>query len=179
MLAQALPTDLRSDAERLATCEFVPWQVLHRACKALREAGQPAPLLQELARSGGLHLPPPARATRSEELEARMGKLRLRAAEREYQALVQDVTRSEREERERVPVSSALREVGYGVHVLTVMAACFVASLIAGRRAFTEPAAQVLFAAAGMLVALLVETGLFIIRDGRQPHQGNRDGAGS
>ena len=170
MLAQALPADLRSDAERHADRDLVPWRLLHRACKALREAEQPAPWLHILARSGGLHLPTPERAARSEELEARMGKLRSRAAEREYQALVQDVTRNEREERERVPVSSALREVGFGVHVLTVMAACFVASLIAGRRAFTEPAAQVLFAAAGMLVALLVETGLFVIRDSRGQH---------
>ena len=36
---QSLPADVRADAARCAKGEDVPWQLLHRACKALREAG--------------------------------------------------------------------------------------------------------------------------------------------
>ena len=97
----------------------------------------------------------------------RLAHLLSQAQEREYQSLVRDVTRAERAERERVPVSATLRDVGFGVHVITVMAACFLAALALGRRMFSEPGPQIVVGAIGMLIALLVETGLFVIQDSR------------
>ena len=82
--------------------------------------------------------------------------------------LVGDVTRRETLERTRLPLSSAFREVGYGLHVLTVMATCFLVSLTAGRSVSSDPGVQCAVAGLGMMLALLVETGLFLIRDARQ-----------
>jgi len=107
------------------------------------------------------------------------------AEERAYQSLVRDVTRSERDERERVrdgrlaswsvqqltpppvqvPMSSAMHELGYGMHVITLMAACFLGGYAVGRRLFDNHGAQVITGALGMLACLLVETALFVIRD--------------
>lgn len=106
------------------------------------------------------------------------------AEERAYQSLVRDVTRSERDERERVrdsrlaswsvqqltppaqvPMSSAMQELGYGMHVITLMAACFLGGYAVGRRLFDNHGAQVITGALGMLACLLVETALFVIRD--------------
>ena len=82
--------------------------------------------LHTLARTGGLHLAgTPARRQRSPELVQRLETLRARAEELQYQTLVTDVTLRETAERGRVPISGAMREVGYGVHVLSVMATCF------------------------------------------------------
>ena len=64
-------------------------------------------------------------------------------------------------------MSSAMRDVGFGVHIITVMAACFLAAFAVGRRMFSDVGAQVAVAAVGMLFSLLVETGLFVIRDAR------------
>lgn len=93
---------------------------------------------------------------------------RRQAQEREYQVLVRDITRAERAEQERVPVNATMREVGFGMHVITVMASCFLAALALGRRLFSEPGLQIVVGAIGMLIALLVETGLFVIQDLRQ-----------
>ena len=81
--------------------------------------------------------------------------------------LVQDITRAERAEQERVPVNATMREMGFGMHVITVMASCFLAALALGRRLFSEPGLQIVVGAIGMLIALLVETGLFVIQDTR------------
>ena len=89
------------------------------------------------------------------------------AQEREYQVLVRDITRAERAEQERVPVNATMREMGFGMHVITVMASCFLAALALGRRLFSEPGLQIVVGAIGMLIALLVETGLFVIQDTR------------
>jgi divalent metal cation (Fe/Co/Zn/Cd) transporter len=64
-------------------------------------------------------------------------------------------------------MSATMRDVGFGVHVITVMAACFLAALALGRRMFSEPGPQIVVGAIGMLIALLVETGLFVIQDSR------------
>ena len=92
-------------------------------------------------------------------------KLRLQAEERAYQALVSDVTRLEKQELERVPVSGTMREVGFGVHVITVMATCFLAGLALGRRISDDLGVQCAVGAVGMLGVLLVETALFFIKD--------------
>jgi hypothetical protein len=60
-----------------------------------------------------------------------------------------------------------VREVGYGVHVLTLMGACFLAAWAVGCRLFADPGAQFAAGAVGMLLCLLVETALFVIRDGK------------
>jgi hypothetical protein len=82
--------------------------------------------------------------------------------------MVRDVTRRQREEEERVPLSGTVKEVGFGVHVLTVMFACFLAFVALGRRLFRDPGMPMALGAIGMLAALLVETSLFLIRDSRK-----------
>ena len=65
-------------------------------------------------------------------------------------------------------MSSSMREIGFGVHVLTVMGSCFLAGYALGRRIFSNPGAQVAVGALCMLASLLVETALFVIQDSRQ-----------
>jgi hypothetical protein len=88
--------------------------------------------------------------------------------ERAYQSLVQDVTRKQRAESERVPLSGTVREVGFGVHILTVMFACFLACFALGRRLFREPGMQVALGAVGMFAGLLVEISLYMIKETRR-----------
>ena len=190
-LAQHLPEPLRAEALLYVESEVVPWRLLHSACLALRRApaalggAQGAPLspppapppltfaaadawLHTLARTGGVHLPgTPAARQRSPELVQRLETLRVRAEELQYQTLVTDVTLRESAERGRVPISGAMREIGYGVHVLSVMATCFLVALIAGRSLSSDPGIQCAIGALGMLLSLGVETALFVIRAGR------------
>jgi hypothetical protein len=58
-----------------------------------------------------------------------------------------------------------VREVGFGMHVITVMASCFLAGLVLGRRLFSDRGAQFAVGAVCMLFSLLVETALFVIQD--------------
>ena len=53
------------------------------------------------------------------------------------------------------------------MHVITLMFACFLAGLAVGRRLFTNVGAQFAVATVFMLIALLVETALFVVRDSR------------
>ena len=88
--------------------------------------------------------------------------------ERAYQSLVRDVTWKQRQERERVPLSGTAREVGFGVHIITVMAACFLAFWALGMRLFRDPGMQFMLGAVGLLAGLVVETLLFSIKETRR-----------
>lgn len=57
-----------------------------------------------------------------------------------------------------------MREVGYGVHILTVMFTCFVAGCVLGRSISSEPAVQYAVGCVGMIGAMMVEAGLFMIQ---------------
>jgi hypothetical protein len=82
---------------------------------------------------------------------------------------VRDITWKQRRERERVPLSGAIREVGFGVHIISIMAACFLAFWALGRRLFRDPGMQFMLGAVGLLAGLLVETLLWVIQSSRKP----------
>lgn len=75
-----------------------------------------------------------------------------------------DVTRAEKAERERVPLSSTARDVGFGLHVVTLMAACFLGAYLVGRRLFSDTGRQLACGCVGLLLSLVVETLLVVIR---------------
>ena len=160
----SLSTELRAAAELSAGSASVSWRLLLSVCTALRREGTCSPRLHVLARRG-LLLPRPSSAPpRSASLEQRVGTLRIQAAESAYQALVSDVTRAEKAERERVPLSSTARDVGFGLHVVTLMAACFLGAYLVGRRLFSDTGHQLACGCVGLLLSLVVETLLVVIR---------------
>ena len=68
-----------------------------------------------------------------------------------------------------MPLSGAVREVGFGVHIISIMAACFLAFWALGRRLFRDPGMQFMLGAVGLLTGLLVETLLWVIKSSRKP----------
>lgn len=57
-----------------------------------------------------------------------------------------------------------MREVGYGMHVITVMFTCFLAGYVVGRRLSDDKTIQYGVGCLGMIAAMMVEAGLFMIR---------------
>jgi hypothetical protein len=130
----ALREQLRAEAGRYVDAEKVPFRLLHRVCEALRDedGGGEGPWLQDLVRgeSGGVALEAPRRPPRDPELEARCRRLRDDLEQREYDEMTRDV-RGKRGD-EGLKMSTLTRELGFGAHVVTVMAACFAGGMVTG-----------------------------------------------
>ena len=110
--------------------------------------------------------PPPPRPPRSAELEERCQRLRRAAEDAEYADMVKDVDPGKGRGAAGGPLlCSYVEQLGFGLHVVTVMFACFVGGTYAGKHALGPGAAGPLVGGlAGAILALLVEATLFLIR---------------
>ena len=145
--------------------ETVPFRLLRDVARALRGVDKDEPYLQDLVR-GGLALEAPKRPTRDLTLEHRCRTLREAQELREYEHMTKDVTRTRRGG--GITMSGVTRELGFGAHVLTLMAACFAGGVVAGRAIAPEnTTVQVVLGTIGMFVALMVEALLFMLRDAK------------
>lgn len=63
-------------------------------------------------------------------------------------------------------VGPALRDVGYGTHVITAMLACFAGGCVAGRSVSKEPGVVYGIGMVGLVGAMLTEVWLFICQTG-------------
>lgn len=133
--------DLAAEAALYVDAEEVPFRLLKRVCEALRadaaarggDGGDGGPWLPDLVRGGGVALKPPKRPPRNAELEARCRQLRDEMAQREYDEMTKDVVGTgARRGGEGLKMSTLTRELGFGAHVITLMAACFVGGVVTG-----------------------------------------------
>lgn len=133
--------DLGAEAALYVDAEEVPFRLLKRVCEALRadaaarggDGGDGGPWLQDLVRGGGVALKPPKRPPRNAELEARCQQLRDEMAQKEYDEMTKDVMGTgTRRGGEGLKMSTLTRELGFGAHVITMMAACFVGGVVTG-----------------------------------------------
>jgi hypothetical protein len=149
--------------------ETVPFRVLVDVARALRGdgAGGCGPYLQDLVRGGGLALRAPTRVKRDPTLERRCVALRDKQEQRKYESMTKDVT-NESKTGQGIRMSDVTRELGFGAHVLTLMAACFAGGVVAGRSfAPDNTTTQVVLGTVGMFIAMMVEALLFMLRDAR------------
>lgn len=163
----------------------VPFRLLRRACDALRASAGPSegdgPYLQDIIRSGGVHLTGPKPAPRDPKLDAILAKIRREKEDREYEEMTADVNKGGGVADDgRLKMSSLTRDLGFGAHVVTVMFACalggwFAGAAIArgsrddehGHHDQSSLVVKATLAGIGALGAMFVEAALFMLRDGR------------
>ena len=163
----------------------VPFRLLRRACDALRASAGPSegdgPYLQDIIRSGGVHLTGPKPAPRDPKLDAILAKIRREKEDREYDEMTADVNKGGGVADDgRLKMSSLTRDLGFGAHVVTVMFACalggwFAGAAIArgsrgdehGHHDQSSLVVKATLAGIGALGAMFVEAALFMLRDGR------------
>ena len=162
----------------------VPFRLLRRACDALRASAGPSegdgPYLQDIIRSGGVHLTGPKPAPRDPKVDAILAKIRREKEDREYDEMTADVNKGGVADDGRLKMSSLTRDLGFGAHVVTVMFACalggwFAGAAIArgsrddehGHHDQSSLVVKATLAGIGALGAMFVEAALFMLRDGR------------
>ncbi|XP_062200169.1 uncharacterized protein LOC133902866 [Phragmites australis] len=157
-----LAADLRGLASSLSSEPALPY----RSLRAIWCASSPAarPPLRGLLRGTQFVLPSPKPREKSDELKARLEKLREMQERREYAELVRDVAPASKEGSPE-PFSSYKDQIGFGLHVVFVMFTGYLVGFAAFRALFNN--STVLNAAGGIIGlvgGMLVETALFIIR---------------
>ncbi|KAL5231178.1 hypothetical protein ABZP36_029954 [Zizania latifolia] len=155
-----LSADLRDLASTLATQSAVPYRSIRDIwCAASPHARPP---LRHLLRGTSFVVTSPKPRDKSDELKARLKKLREMPERREYDELVRDVApRKESPE----PFSTYKDQIGFGLHVVLIMFTGYLVGFAAFRALFNNSLAM--NAAGGILGlvgGMLVETVLFIIR---------------
>ena len=163
----------------------VPFRLLRRACDALRASAGPSegdgPYLQDIIRSGGVHLTGPKPAPRDPKLDAILAKIRREKEDREYEEMTADVNKGGGVADDgRLKMSSLTRDLGFGAHVVTVMFACALGGWFAGAAIArgsrddehdhddqSSLVVKATLAGIGALGAMFVEAALFMLRDGR------------
>lgn len=127
---------------------------------------------------------PKKRAPKTPEFARKLDRIRERLEEEKYEAMVADVTKatgiSEKSARERRTSSIGYlirNDLGMAVHVMTLMAACFVGGFIAGAHVFPEFGWEIHFVCGtvGAICCLFMEAALFIVRGVREDERDQKN----
>jgi len=89
----------------------------------------------QLCNGGGLALPTrPQRSVKSPELQAHLERLRLNLEQKQYDAMVSDVTEGERRaaEASQGGFANYRQQLTFGLHVIVMMAAFYIFGHLAG-----------------------------------------------
>ncbi|KAJ1296112.1 hypothetical protein BS78_01G274000 [Paspalum vaginatum] len=157
-----LSDDLRDLASALTSDPAVPY----RSLRAIWCAASPdtRPPLRSLLRGADLVLPSPKPREKSDELKARLEKLREMQERREYAELVKDVAPPSKDDTPE-PFSSYKDQIGFGLHVVVIMFTGYLVGFAAFKALFNNsPALNAAGGILGLVGGMLVETVLFIIR---------------
>eukprot|EP00897_Mesotaenium_endlicherianum_P001587 jgi/Mesen1/1456/ME000132S00396 len=155
---------------------FIPFKLLQSLLEALRSgtriADEQGPWLHEFALGSGLHLPPPKPREKSKELTERLAKLKEAEERRQYRELVKDVTLQERRLEDREYLSTYKDQLGFGIHVVAIMATGFVAGYVGMKALYPDQMAlRALGGVLGLVAGMFVEVFLFIIHSMRAEEQ--------
>ncbi|KAG2280717.1 hypothetical protein Bca4012_049143 [Brassica carinata] len=154
-----LSEELRDIASDLRPRNTVPYKLL----RAIWTGSDPStrPDLLGLFSGSGFVFTSPKPREKSEELKLRLLKLRDIAERKEYAELVKDITPRKQEE----PFSSYKDQLGFGLHVGLTMFTGYLVGYASFRALFNRnPALSAAGGILGLVLAMLVETLLFIIK---------------
>ncbi|KAK1602511.1 hypothetical protein QYE76_072011 [Lolium multiflorum] len=155
-----LAADLRDLASALSSEPTVPYRSIRAIWCA--DSSPARPPLRQLLQGAQFVLSSPKPREKSDELKARLEKLREMQERREYAELVKDVAPKEDNTE---PFSSYKDQLGFGLHVVVIMFTGYLVGMAAFRALFSN--SPVMNAAGGILGVvggMLMETVLFIIR---------------
>ncbi|CAN7066501.1 hypothetical protein IGI04_039697 [Brassica rapa subsp. trilocularis] len=155
-----LSEELRDIASDLRSRNTVPYNLLRAIWTGSDPSTRPA-LLGLFSGSGFVFTSPKPRE-KSEELKLRLLKLREIAERKEYAELVRDITPRKQVEE---PFSSYKDQLGFGLHVGLTMFTGYLVGYASFRALFNRnPALSAAGGILGLVLAMLVETLLFIIK---------------
>ncbi|VVB15763.1 unnamed protein product [Arabis nemorensis] len=155
-----LSDELRGIASDLRSRNTVPYKLL----RAIWAGSDPStrPDLSGLFSGSDFVFTSPKPREKSEELKLRLLKLREIAERKEYAELVKDITPRKQVEE---PFSSYKDQLGFGLHVGLTMFTGYLVGYASFRALFNRnPALSAAGGILGLVLAMLVETLLFIIK---------------
>ncbi|XP_010445426.1 PREDICTED: uncharacterized protein LOC104728092 [Camelina sativa] len=158
-----LSEELRGIASDLRSKNTVQYKLL----RAIWTGSDPStrPDLLGLFSGSGFVFNSPKPREKSEELKLRLVKLREIAERKEYAELVKDITPKKQVEE---PFSSYKDQLGFGLHVGLTMFTGYLVGYASFRALFNRnPALSAAGGILGLVLAMLVETLLFIIKTSR------------
>ena len=126
---------------------------------------------------------PKRRTPKTPEFARKLDRIRERLEEQKYEAMVADVTKatgvSEKSAREWRTSSIGYlikHDLGLAVHVMTLMAACFIGGFITGAHVFPDLGWEIHFVCGtvGAICCLFMEASLFIVRGVREDERDER-----
>ena len=126
---------------------------------------------------------PKRRTPKTPEFARKLDRIRERLEEQKYEAMVADVTKatgvSEKSAREWRTSSIGYlikHDLGLAVHVMTLMAACFIGGFITGAHVFPDLGWEIHFVCGtvGAICCLFMEASLFIVRGVRKDERDER-----
>ncbi|CAD6204608.1 unnamed protein product [Miscanthus lutarioriparius] len=166
LLTAAASVDLAADLRDLASDLISDPAVSYRALRTIWCANPPdtRPQLRDLLQGADFVLRSPKPREKSDQLKARLEKLREIQERKEYAELVRDVVPPSEDDSPE-PFSSYKDQIGFGLHVVVIMFTGYLVGFAMFKALFNNSA--VLNAAGGILGlvgGMLVETVLFIIR---------------
>ncbi|KAL3845499.1 hypothetical protein ACJIZ3_002902 [Penstemon smallii] len=159
-----LPDDLRDLSSSLIPHSTVPYKSL----KSIWFGSDPniRPDLSVLLSGSNFVFTSPKPREKSEELKARLKRLEEVAERKAYDELVKDITPRKGVEE---PFSSYKDQLGFGLHVVVTMFTGYLVGYAAFRALFSHsPVMNAAGGILGLVVAMLVETLLFIVRSSNQ-----------
>ncbi|XP_004245907.1 uncharacterized protein [Solanum lycopersicum] len=155
-----LSDDLRELASSLSDHPTVPYKHLRSVWIGSNPSTRPD-LMGLLSGSNFVFCSPKPRE-KSEELKARLKKLEEASERKAYDELVKDITPRKPVDE---PFSSYKDQMGFGLHVGIAMFTCYLMGYFTFRALFNHnPAMSAAGGILGLVIAMLVETLLFIIR---------------
>ncbi|CAD5334739.1 unnamed protein product [Arabidopsis thaliana] len=155
-----LSDELRGIASDLRSKNIIPYKLL----RAIWTGSDPStrPDLLGLFSGSNFVFTSPKPREKSEELKLRLVKLREIAERKEYAELVKDITPKKQVEE---PFSSYKDQLGFGLHVGLTMFTGYLVGYASFRALFNRnPALSAAGGILGLVLAMLVETLLFIIK---------------
>lgn len=155
-----LSDDLRDLASALSSGSAVPYRSIRAIWCADCSRGRPP--LRQLLQGAQFVLSSPKPREKSDELKARLEKLREMQERKEYAELVKDVAPKEDNTE---PFSSYKDQLGFGLHVVVIMFTGYLVGFATFKALFgNSPVMNAAGGILGVVGGMLMETVLFIIR---------------
>lgn len=106
----------------------------------------------------------PKSSSKPAELQSHLDKLARQLEDRKYAEMVRDVTAQEAAARDKVGLSSYKKQISFGVHIIATMGAFYAFGHVSASSFTDKKSLKPLFGLVLMILALLLETTLYIIR---------------
>ncbi|CAL8469465.1 g9006 [Coccomyxa elongata] len=167
-----LPEDVRiladSMLEESDRVSYISWKLLKEVAMAVKERWGDArkPWLHRICAGSSLVLKPPKPRVKSAALQARLALLQRQLEQKQYDAMVHDITTAEREAEAKSEgcIVTYKAQLSVGLHIVVMMGTFFAAGYLGVSYLSTDPMHHVVGGLVGMICAMLMETVLLIIR---------------